>query len=241
MGNKTEVTWSYGGVVRGRRDRRELALIFTGGDFGEGSGFILDTLRSAEVSGSFFFTGGYLQEPGHHEIVRRAVTEKHYVGPHSHRHLLYCPWEDRQKTVVTQEQFAADLHHNIGQLVALGVSRGEINWWIPPFEWFNEDIARWSREEGYPVFSFTPGTLSHADYTEERAANYRSSQSIFDSIFTLEKNAPDGLNGFLLLFHLGAGEGRADKFFLRLPSVISRLLRRGYRFRRVDELLTNVV
>jgi peptidoglycan/xylan/chitin deacetylase (PgdA/CDA1 family) len=228
---------SHGAVIRGQRDRKEMALVFTGGDFGEGSHEVLDTLQKEGVQGAFFFTGDYLKKEEHRAVVRRAVAEGHYVGPHSHGHLLYCPWDDRERTLVTREEFAADLRWNVEELVALGVSRDGISWWIPPYEWYNVEIARWAEVEGFRLFNFTPGTLSHADYTEETAGNYRSSREIFDSILAFEEKDPDGLNGFLLLSHVGAGAGRPDKFFRLLPEVIVKLRERGYRFLRVDELL----
>lgn len=230
-------TWSHGGLVRGCRRAKNLSLIFTGGDFGEGSVSVLDTLAAEGVKGAFFFTGDYLKQPDYQEIVRRAVREGHYVGPHSHGHLLYCPWEDQERTLVTREAFAEDLHRNVAELVALGVPREEISWWIPPFEWYNDEISRWSNEEGFRLFNLTPGTLTHTDYTEEAADNYRASDTIFESIFKFEETAADGLNGFLLLSHVGAGDGRSDKFFLRLPEVIRELRKRGYSFLRIDELL----
>jgi len=45
------------------------------------------------------------------------------------------------------------------------------------------------------------------------------------------------LNGFILLLHLGAGPGRADKFHARVGELLDDLARRGYEFVRVDELL----
>src|SRR5690606_8675812 len=106
----------------------------------------LDTLRAAGVPGAFFFTGDYLAKRWHREIVERAVREGHYVGPHSDKHLLYCAWDDREKTLVTREEFARDLRRNVADLVSTGVPREEISWWIPPFEWYNAEIAGWARE-----------------------------------------------------------------------------------------------
>jgi endoglucanase len=63
------------------------------------------------------------------------------------------------------------------------------------------------------------------------------SQVIFDSILRREADDPDGLNGFLLLLHAGAGPGRTDKFHPRVGELIDRLMEKGYRFVRVDTLL----
>ena len=46
----------------------------------------------------------------------------HYVGPHSHGHLLYAPWEDRQKSLVDKARFQADLYRNLAELGELGVN-----------------------------------------------------------------------------------------------------------------------
>src|SRR5438876_11710375 len=60
-------TWTFddGGVVRGDPSTKRLALIFTGGDFGEGTGEILDALKLRGIKASFFFTGAYLHKPEH--------------------------------------------------------------------------------------------------------------------------------------------------------------------------------
>src|SRR4051812_39489522 len=105
-----------GGVVRGDFSAKRLALIFTGGDFGEGTGHVLDALKQRGIKASFFVTGDYLRKPEHADFLKRIVAEGHYLGPHSDRHALYCPWEDRKKTLVTKEFFRQDLRKNIDDL-----------------------------------------------------------------------------------------------------------------------------
>src|SRR5205814_2611672 len=90
-----------GGVVRGDESKKQLALIFTGGDFGEGTGHVLDTLAGNKIKGSFFVTGDYLRNPEHQEYLKRIVADGHYLGPHADKHAPSCPWEDRSKTLVT--------------------------------------------------------------------------------------------------------------------------------------------
>ena len=41
-----------GGVTRGDTSKKQIALIFTGGDFGEGTGTILDALKERNIKGS---------------------------------------------------------------------------------------------------------------------------------------------------------------------------------------------
>jgi len=64
-----------------------------------------------------------------------------------------------------------------------------------------------------------------------------SSEVIYESIVGMETRDPNGLNGFLLLLHLGAGPGRTDKFHRRFPELIEHLAGKGYEFVTVEELL----
>ena len=235
--NDDACTMSHGAVIRGPRDEKRLAILFTGGDFGEGFTSVLDTLEQEKVPGSFYFTGDFLRNEANLAALRRAIAEGHIIGPHSDAHLLYCPWEDRARTLVTREEFTADLLANTRRLAELGVSAEAMRWWIPPYEWYNEEIAQWSTEVAHRLFCFTPGTLSHADYTEDAAPNYRSNEVIWNSIVDFEAREPDGLNGFLLLIHVGAGPRRTEKFFTRLGALITHLKKRGYSFASVPELL----
>ena len=95
----------------------------------------------------------------------------------------------------------------------------------------------WSKELGLTVVNFTPGTRSNADYTGEAEKNFVSSQVIFDSIVAREKKDLKGLNGFMLLVHIGSGPGRADKFPARFGELLDYLSGKGYQLVRVDELL----
>jgi len=39
------MTYDHGGVVRGDTSKKQIALIFTGGDFGDGADHVLTTLK----------------------------------------------------------------------------------------------------------------------------------------------------------------------------------------------------
>lgn len=233
----SDFTWSHNAIVRGPRDEPAIALIFTGGSWGGGTMHILDTLEERGILGGFYFTGEFIANPENRAALDRMIANGHSVGPHGHAHLLYAPWEDRSQTLVTQEEFAEDLRQNIEDLVELGVPREDILWWIPPYEWYNEQIVEWSLEEGMRLFNYSPGTLSHADYTEADAPNYRDSETIYRSIVDFEEREADGLNGFFLFTHVGASPRRPDKFHERLPELIDHLLDRGYYFIRVEEMM----
>ncbi|MBN1490023.1 MAG: polysaccharide deacetylase family protein [Phycisphaerae bacterium] len=213
-----------------------MALIFTGGDYGEGTMHILDTLGARGIRASFFVTGDYIAKPEYHVHLRRMVAEGHYLGPHSDKHLLYCAWEDRSRTLVTEAEFKQDLRANIDALQRFGAMAGDGPiYFIPPYEWFNADQVRWATDMGVVLFNFTPGSGSNRDYMPESHARFVDSQTILRDILACERKDPHGFNGFLLLLHLGAA--RQDKMFLLLDPLLDELIARGYAFARVDELL----
>lgn len=238
LGGMATLELRDGGIVRGPKDRKRLALEFTGHEFAEGGKTILQVLKKHHARASFFLTGDFLRNPEFDGLVRSLVRDGHYVGPHSDRHLLYCSWEAGKKTLVSRAEFRLDIESNLKELERFGLRRNSLRFWVPAFEWYNADIAQWSAAEGLQLINFTPGTRSNADYTGEADKNFVSSEAILKSILEREQSAPDGLNGFLLLMHIGAGPGRRDKMHGRLDALFNALAPRGYRFVRVDELLT---
>lgn len=226
-----------GGIVRGPVSARRLALIFTGHEYAEGASVILDTLARHRARASFFLTGAFLRRQEFGPLVHRVVRDGHYVGPHSDAHLLYCPWEGPRVTLVSRATFEADLERNLDELERFGIARRDVRYFLPPYEWYNAEIAEWTRGLGMTLVNYTRGTRSNADYTAEGTPQFVPSHVIFDSIVNREREDPAGLNGFLLLLHLGAGPGRADKFHNRFGALMDVLAARGYEFVRVDTLL----
>jgi peptidoglycan/xylan/chitin deacetylase (PgdA/CDA1 family) len=229
--------FSEGGITRGPKDEKRIALVFTAHTFAEGGDKILDELAKHNAKGSFFVTGVFLDNPNFQPLARRIVKEGHYLGPHSDKHLLYCPWDGPKKTLVRREEFEADLNRNLEKISRLGVQRSKIKYWLPAYEWYNRDIVDWSKSMGLTLVNYTPGTRSNADYLEDTAKNFISSRAILDSIEKKEQTDPHGLNGFLLLTHLGVGPGRTDKLSDHFGELLDYLADKGYQFVRVDELL----
>ena len=226
-----------GGITRGDLSNKQLALIFTGGDFGEGTEHILTVLSRQNIHAGFFVTGDFLRKPELAALVKRAIADGHYVGPHSDKHPLYCPWEDRSKTLVTRDDFTTDLQKNIDDLRALGAlqDRSKPVYFIPPYEWYNADQSRWARDMNVLLFNFSPGSGSNRDWAPEDHKSFVPSQQIIDDILKYEQKDEHGLNGFLLLLHLGSQ--RKDKTFLLLEPMLAELKKRGYSFVRIDRLL----
>lgn len=119
-----------------------------------------------------------------------------------------------------------------------GISGSRAKFFLPAYEWYNDTITKWTAEQGLQLVNFTPGTLSTADYTFPELKNYRESETILSSIVSREERLANGLNGFILLVHIGTDPRRKDKFYHRLPQLIDFLNMKGYAFVRIDELLS---
>jgi hypothetical protein len=118
-----------------------------------------------------------------------------------------------------------------------GLDRKQVPFFLPAFEWYNREIADWTGETDHQIINFTPGTRSNADYTTDDDKNYISSEDILKRIKEYEAKDPNGLNGFILLTHIGSGPKRTDKFHNRVDELIVWLKTKGYEPVRVDELL----
>jgi peptidoglycan/xylan/chitin deacetylase (PgdA/CDA1 family) len=240
---KKQFSYSHGGIIRGDSTQKNIALVFTGDEFVDGGDFISKTLAQQNVRASFFFTSK-IYYGNNEKLITRLIKNRHFLGNHSAGHLLYCDWKKRDSLLVTKEEFWEDLMGLTERLAHLNDENGNPinlrnsqNYFLPPYEWYNDSISAWTTEFGKQLISFTPGTLSTADYTTPAMKNYRNSETIYQSVTDYEKASPSGLNGFILLMHIGTDPGRTDKFYHRLPELIKFLRAKGYHFQTVDELL----
>lgn len=224
-------------ITRGDTSKRQLALVFTGDEFGDGGSVIAATLQQEGIKASFFLTGRFYREPAFGAVIRQLKKDGHYLGAHSDQHLLYCDWKDRDSLLVTRQQFDTDLRNNYAIMKAFGISAAAAGYFLPPYEWYNDSIVSWTKQQGLQLISYTPGTISHADYTTPDQKNYRNSDTILRSIYSFGEKSPNAFNGFILLLHIGTAPQRTDKLYNRLPELIRYLKGAGYEMVRIDKLL----
>ena len=154
--------------------------------------------------------------------------------------MLYCDWNKRDSLLVTKNQFEQDLNANYEELSRFGIRKTDAPYFLPPYEWYNKTIADWTQETGLNLINFTSGTRSNADYTyPELGKSYKTSDEIFKSITDYNESKPNGLNGFILLLHIGTDPRRTDKFYMRLPKIIEYLKKNGYELTKIDTLLNH--
>ncbi|MFC6999366.1 polysaccharide deacetylase family protein [Rufibacter roseus] len=215
-----------------------MALIFTGHEFADGYATIRKVLREHQAKASFFLTGDFYRNPAFKKVIKGLKKDGHYLGAHSDKHLLYADWGNRDSLLVSKGQFVVDLYANYAEMARFGITQQDAPFFLPPYEWYNSTIADWTEELGFTLINYSPGTLSHADYTyPSLGKQYRSSNEILESILNREKKDAKGLNGYLLLLHLGTDPARTDKLYHHLYTLMRELESRGYRFVSIAEAL----
>lgn len=227
-----------GAIQRGDSTKRNISLIFSADEFNEGKDFIYKVLKENNIKASFFLTGNFYRNPLNGNFINSLKEEKHYLGAHSDKHLLYNDWDNRDSLLVSKREFVMDIAENYSEMDRFGIEKTEATYFLPPYEWYNSTISQWADEYGLNLINFTPGTRVTADYTwPEMGTRYVDSETIFSSIIDYENRSPNGMNGFILLVHLGTEPSRTDKFYHKLPELIKVLKNKGYNFERIDSLL----
>ncbi len=223
-----------GGIIRMNPKEKKIYLAFTGHEFNDGGEIIAKVLDKHHIKANFFFTGDFYRNPAFKTTIEKLIAQKNYVGCHSDKHLLYAPWTNRDSLLITKEQFTTDLQQNYDALAKFGVQAKQAQYFMPPYEWYNQTIVDWTKQAGLTLVNYTGGTSSNADYTTPDMPNYKSSEQIFQRIFEYEASEAKGLNGFILLTHIGVSPERKDKFYDRLDELIQGLKAKGYSFAKFE-------
>lgn len=204
-------------------------LIFSGHDHNEGRLKVLHTLSDKNVPASFFFTGDFYRNPENKSFIESLMNGDHYLGAHSDKHLLYADWSQRDSTLVDRDAFTHDLRANYHSMQAQGIQQSEATVFLPPYEWYNHDIVRWTADMDLTLINLTPGIGTARDYTWPEMGNrYTSSKTVFEDLMNYEKKHT--LNGAIILVHLGTDPRRKDKFYDHLGPLIDTLTKIGYSF-----------
>jgi len=227
-----------GAIIRGDLNKKEIALVFTGDEYADGGDYISGILNKRNIKASFFFTGRFYLNPDNKSLINSLISDGHYLGAHSDQHLLYCDWDNRDSLLVDFKAFRDDILKNLSAMRKFGIEQQDAEYFLPPFEWYNDTISEWCRKIGLNLVNYTPGTISHTDYTTPDMPNYRSSSEIFQNILNYEIKSDNGLNGFILLIHIGSSAERTDKFYYFMEQLLAELTERNYNFCRIDRLLT---
>lgn len=232
---KSQLYDQSGAIIRGDTTEKKLNLMFSGDEYADGAEEILKVLKKHNIKASFFFTGNFYRNENHTDLIEKVIRQGHYLGAHSDQHLLYNDWTDQKKRLVNRQEFKSDLEANYSEMEKFGIKKEEAPYFLPPYEWNDEIITQWASQMDIVMINYTPGTLSHADYTTPEMDQYKGTEEIMNSILSYESK--EDLNGFILLSHIGTHPDRTDKFYSKLDELIKLLKTREYAFESLPEIL----
>jgi len=137
------------------------------------------------------------------------VAEGHTSG-RTRRPSAVLSWENRGQTLVTEEQFRRDLEKNIADLDDLGVPRERIKYFVPPYEGQRADRQVGGRH-GPDLGQLHARHPLQCRLLAGGSPPFHPFPAILTGILDYEVRDQDGLNGFLLLLHLGVGPSGRTK------------------------------
>ncbi len=221
-----------------------VSLTFDGGSFANVADAILDTLASRDVKATMFLTGYFIRRNA--SLVRRIVTRGHEIGNHTWSHPHLTTWASKRTHATrdgvdskmiarqlekTRKVFKEVTNHRLAPL------------WRAPYGERNSRICTWGRAAGYMHVGWRQGhtwrvTLDTHDWIpDEETPGYRSPDEVMDKIMTLATRKPHGINGGIILMHLGTKRENPDEqVHLILGGLIDSLRNMGYRFVTVGEM-----
>jgi len=221
--------YEFGAVTRTDTTKKQISLVFAGHQFNDGHKIIRNTLKKLNIKASFFFTGDFYRSAKNKPIIDGLIAENHYLGGNSDKYLQYSSFRNRDSMLVNKTLFINDLKANYKAMERFGIVKNQAPFFLPPHEWHNDSIGNWCREVGVKLINCTSGLLSNFDTsTPEMRDNYYPTTEIYKRI--LETDSKEGLNGSILLFHIGSDSRRKDKFYTQLNALLVELSKRGYDF-----------
>jgi peptidoglycan/xylan/chitin deacetylase (PgdA/CDA1 family) len=234
---------SLADITRGSLEVPEVAFTFDAHSEGGGAGEILEALRARGVRATMFLTGGYIRR--YPDLVLRLVADGHEVGNHmsTHPRLTSYARDGRQATLphVTREFVHRQLRE-ADEAFRQVTGRPMAPLWRAPYGEHNGEIRAWAAEAGYRHVGWTRDAASREDLdsrdwvADPSSKIYRSAREIRDRILGFGRSNGHGLNGGIVLMHLGT-QRRRDQAHTRLTEILDGLAARGYRLVTVSELL----
>jgi peptidoglycan/xylan/chitin deacetylase (PgdA/CDA1 family) len=230
-------------LSRGNVSHQQVALTFDGGSTDNATQPILDILKENNLQVTIFLTGSYIQK--FPEMTRRMAQEGHEVGNHTwnHPHLTtYAADKSNASLPNVTREFLHDQLLRTANLFAEVTGVKMAPFWRAPYGEHNTEIRQWAAELGYRHVGWTKGrswqeSLDTMDWVADTTSNaYHPSEEILAHLLNLADEETPGLNGGIILTHLGSHRQDGDHFYTVLPRLISGLREKNYALVKISEL-----
>jgi peptidoglycan/xylan/chitin deacetylase (PgdA/CDA1 family) len=229
----------------GPRDRMLVALTFDGGSLANAADEILDTLASRNVRATMFVSGEFVRRFPRN--ILRIASAGHEFGNHTATHPHLTSWESDQTHTTLPAVNAAMI---AGELRSANIAfrkltgRDFLPLWRAPYGEKNRRICLWAQNAGYLHIGWRQGrswreNLDSNDWIpNEESSGYHAPREVLDKILSIAASGSDGINGGIVLLHLGTvRRDPGGQVHRMLGVMIDRLRGMGYRFVTVSEML----
>lgn len=234
-------------ISNGSVNKPQVALTFDGGYISNVANEILDTLLSRNVKASMFVTGYFIRK--FPDIINRIVLEGHDLGNHtmSHPHLTSYA-QTRTQTTLPQvnTDFLKKELVSAENLLLEKTGHKFSSLWRAPYGEFNNTICTWAHDLGYTHVGWRQGRtwrdgLDCNDWIPDSSTpGFKTPTEVFDKIMNIANTKPNGINGGIILLHLGtARKNEADQVHKILGTLIDSVRALGYTFVPVSQMLKN--
>jgi len=223
----------------------------------------LSNERASELSGSFFIRSNLdsikrLARLGNVEFGNHTWSHYNYVkSVHETSLKKRKTLEYISSSVLTIEQMAEEL--NRVEVAFKELTDSELTkYYRLPYGALNSLILNTHAALGYPKHimwsSNSVGSLDIPDYIYKQFITkkdptsgkvvivknpfYKTSRETLDFLYEWERKDPKGMNGAIILFHLGSPR-KFDRLILILPEFIETMQAKGYHFRKLSEVLND--
>jgi peptidoglycan/xylan/chitin deacetylase (PgdA/CDA1 family) len=230
-------------LSRGSIERKQVSLTFDGGSTDNATAQILDILKENQLHVTIFLTGGFIEK--FPEITKRIVQEGHEVGNHtwSHPHLTSFANNKRNETLPNvNREFLQDQLNRTAKLFEQVTGAKMAPFWRAPYGEHNAEIRQWAAELGYRHVGWTKGrswqeSMDTMDWVADTTSGaYHTAEEILAHLMKMTENEVNGINGGIILTHLGSERQDGDHFYTVLPRLIAGLREKNYTLVKVSEL-----
>jgi peptidoglycan/xylan/chitin deacetylase (PgdA/CDA1 family) len=226
-------------IERGRNDTKNIAITFDAGSDDSNTHQILGVLQNCNLHCTLFLTGKFMEK--YPELVKEMVAAGHEIANHTYSHPRLTTYSQNSQhdllPGITRDYLQTQLQKT--DSVFFTISGSHLKpYWRAPFGEYNNDILTWAAEAGYLHIYWTGSFDTHDWVADESSSLYQTPVEIYDSIMTEEKASLHGLNGVIILMHLGS-QRNGNHIYQMLPRLIKSMRDRGYDTVNITQLLNS--
>jgi peptidoglycan/xylan/chitin deacetylase (PgdA/CDA1 family) len=224
-------------IQRGNIDRKRIAITFDAGSDDSKTLEILQILNENQLKCTMFLTGKFIEE--HPELVKRMLTEGHEMANHTYDHPHLTTYEIDSRHDLLPDISRQFIHRQLLKTdsVYFSLTGQHLQpFWRAPFGEYNDEILTWAAEAGYLHIYWTGSFDTHDWVTDEASSLFKTPNEVYDRILAMEKQQQAGLNGVIVLMHLGS-QRTENHVYEVLPKLIRTIRDKGYSLGKISELL----